>query len=115
MNYFQFAALAASGADIDIPAFLADMEEDDELDEIDLSPWLSERELAATADYEMTRLKNMKLNYEMLLKLGKYHNPARPAPPHSTLSHTHTHTPIFTHKPYPQITPPHTHHYMKVN
>ena len=72
MHCFQFAALAASGADIDIPAFLADMEEDDELDEIDLSPWLSERELAATADYEMTRLKNMKLNYEMLLKLGKY-------------------------------------------
>ena len=87
MHCFQFAALAASGADIDIPAFLADMEEDDELDEIDLSPWLSERELAATADYEMTRLKNMKLNYEMLLKLGKYHNPSPPAPPHATLSY----------------------------
>ena len=64
--------MAASGADVDIQAFLAEMEDDDELDEIDLSPWLSARELAATADYEMTRLKNMKLNYEALLKLGEY-------------------------------------------
>ena len=66
------AKAAASGDDIDIQAFLAELEDDDELDEIDLSPWLSPRELAATAHYEMTRLKNMKLNYEMLLKLGEY-------------------------------------------
>ena len=46
-------------------------DDDDELEDIDLSPWLSERELASTADYELTRLKNMKLNYEMLLKLGE--------------------------------------------
>ena len=69
---FQFAALAASGADIDIPAFLEELDDDEDLEDIDLSPWLSERELAATADYEMTRLKNMKLNYEMLLKLGEF-------------------------------------------
>ena len=112
MNYFQFAALAASGADIDIPAFLADMEEDDELDEIDLSPWLSERELAATADYEMTRLKNMKLNYEMLLKLGKYYNHRAATPSNATLSYTHPYTTRIT---LTQITIPHPHQNMKLN
>lgn len=37
----------------------------------DIEPFLTAAEFSELSDYEKLRLKNMKMNYEMMIKVGK--------------------------------------------